>query len=263
MPMDAPFGKGAGTITYHHDDGTLENTTFYADRCPPQPRGDLLAQKNPTCDLRYYTGGLSTCHHGWTLLDKAQGIPWEDKPLVIYKKFRVYFQEFKPADAAASTAASHMELQRHDWGIGADGDYAEYDVPKAPAGTPPSETTHTITGTWKPVPHSKNPMHLIAFHAHCHAPTCRRVELWNNDTGKLMCANVPIYGGTGKIDLKRFDEPGYIGTPPCLWGDEKYGLEAPPLVSGMTIKVVAITNNTFGHHGEMALPEISMVQGPL
>ena len=89
------------------------------------------------------------------------------------------------------------------------------------------------------------------------------MKMMFNDTGEVICEERPIYGGTGKIDLKRFDEPGYIGTPPCLWGDEKYGLEAPPLVSGMTIKVVAITNNTFGHHGEMALPEISMVQGPL
>jgi hypothetical protein len=33
--------------TYRRPTG--EVVTFYADRCPPQPRGDLLAQKNPTC----------------------------------------------------------------------------------------------------------------------------------------------------------------------------------------------------------------------
>eukprot|EP01046_Picozoa_sp_COSAG06_P013510 COSAG06_NODE_820_length_12102_cov_16.846205_10_plen_150_part_00 len=31
-----------------------------------------------------------------------------------------------------------------------------------------------------------------AMHAHCHAPTCKRVELWNNDTGKLLCRQDPI-----------------------------------------------------------------------
>ena len=30
-------------------------------------------------------------------------------------------------------------------------------------------------------------------------------------------------------------------------------------MAGMTIKVIAVTNNTYGHHGEMALPEMSFV----
>ena len=29
------------------------------------------------------------------------------------------------------------------------------------------------------------------------------------------------------------------------------------IVDGMTIKVVAVTNNTYGHHGEMALPSFA------
>jgi hypothetical protein len=78
-----------------------------------------------------------------------------------------------------------------------------------------------------------------------------------------MPCPVMIDGGTGQIDEQKFDEPGYIGTPPCLWGSAANGLEPPPMVSGMTIKVVAITNNTYGHHGEMALPEMSVVKGPL
>ena len=35
----------------------------FSNKCAPQPRGDLLAQRNPTCDVRYYTGGQSACHH--------------------------------------------------------------------------------------------------------------------------------------------------------------------------------------------------------
>jgi hypothetical protein len=31
-------------------------------------------------------------------------------------------------------------------------------------------------------------------------------------------------------------------------------------MNGVTIRVVAVTNNTYGHHGEMALPEVSLVR---
>ena len=44
-----PFGSGAGTIEYLP---TGEKVGFRAGRCPPQPRGDLLTQANPTCDVR-------------------------------------------------------------------------------------------------------------------------------------------------------------------------------------------------------------------
>jgi hypothetical protein len=101
--------------------------------------------RNPTCDLRAYTGGLLTCHHKWVLLDAEQQQPWTDQPLVYYKKFRVYYQEYN------TTAPQHQNLQRHDWGIGADGDHSEYDVIQCPAGTPADKCTQTITGTWMPV----------------------------------------------------------------------------------------------------------------
>ena len=65
---------------------TGEKVGFAANRCSPQPRGDLFVQRNPTCDIRTYEGGLSTCHHKWILLDKDQDQPWPDQPLVYYKK---------------------------------------------------------------------------------------------------------------------------------------------------------------------------------
>lgn len=65
--------------------------------------------------------------------------------------------------------------------------------------------------------------------------------------------------GTHKIDEPRFDEDGYIAMPPCLWGSPEDGLLPPPFMNNMTIKVTALTNNTYGHHGEMALPEISLI----
>ena len=61
---------------------------------------------------------------------------------------------------------------------------------------------------------------MVAAHFHCHAPTCLRVELWNNDTGTLLCAQEPVYGGSGVIDRPTFDEPGYIATPVSTQTDD-------------------------------------------
>lgn len=101
-------------------------------------------------------------------------------------------------------------------------------------------------------------LHLAAIHFHCHAPTCLAMEIWNNKTGELLCRQEPIYGGTGKIDLDKYDEPGYILQPPCLWGDGP-GLEPMHLASGVPFMIRAITNSTYGHHGEMAFPEVTLV----
>ena len=32
-----------------------------------------------------------------------------------------------------------------------------------------------------------------------------------------------VSGGTGAVDEGRFDEPGYILQPPCLWGSPDFG----------------------------------------
>eukprot|EP00662_Eupelagonemidae_sp_cell21_P038764 gene38764-3226_t len=55
--------------------------------------------------------------------------------------------------------------------------------------------------------------------------------MWNNATGELLCRQEPVYGGTHKIDLPAYDEKGY------------HGLDAPPLMSGVTIRVIAVTNS--------------------
>ena len=80
------------------------------------------------------------------------------------------------------------------------------------------------------------------------APTCLEMAIYNNVTGELVCSQKPIYGGTGKIDIAKFDEPGYILQPPCLWGDQP-GLEPMPKASGVKFLIKAITNSTYGHHG--------------
>ena len=254
----AVFGKGSGFLKYT---ATGEKVGFPKDRCSAEPREDILAERNPTCDLRTYVGGLSVCHHGWKLLDADQDIPWADQPLVLYKKFRVYYQPYN--------ASFHRNIQRHDWGIAADNDNAEYDILPCVPGTAQGNCRHTIQGTWVPIPGVATPpaagddnAYLILVHGHCHAPTCLKLELWNNDTGALLCRSVPAYGGAGNAWLdKAYDEEGYIATPPCLWGDPAFGLAPPPIVTGVTIQVVAVTNTTHAHHGEMALPEVSYVRG--
>ena len=76
--------------------------------------------------------------------------------------------------------------------------------------------------------------------------TCNEKE---NST--LLCSESPIYGGTGKVERK-FDEPGYILQPPCLWGAADFGLEPPVDTTGKMLFAMKTSNATFGHHGEMA-----------
>ena len=50
----APFGSAVGTIEYLP---TGEKFGF-VNHCQPEPRESILHQKNPTCDVRSYVGGL-------------------------------------------------------------------------------------------------------------------------------------------------------------------------------------------------------------
>jgi len=115
---------------------------------------------------------------------------------------------------------------------------------------------HTIKGTFEPTPSN---IKLVAAHFHCHAPTCLSVALYNNATGELICEERPIYGGNG-LNNPGFDEPGFITQPPCLWGDEAYGLSPPPSMSGVTLHAVKTANATYGHHGEMAWMQMFYIE---
>ena len=72
--------------------------------------------------------------------------------------------------------------------------------------------------------------------------------------GKLLCREEPIYGGSGNPALHgtKFDEAGYIAIPDCLWGDAKWGLEAPLNLTGVPLHMIKRSNATWGHYGEMA-----------
>ena len=93
-----------------------------------------------------------------------------------------YFQEYKPSH--------HKQIQRVDWCIGSH-EGCEYDVPQCAPGTPASECTHEISGVVTPPGKS---MHFVGAHYHCHAPTCVRMEIYNNVTGELLCREEPYHG---------------------------------------------------------------------
>lgn len=244
LPIGAPicvctstppaFGSAQGSLLY---EPTGESVGFN-NHCAPQPRSDLLAQQNPTCDVRTYVGGQIACKHMWSLLDADQDIPWPDQPLVYHLKFRLWFQEHDPS--------YHQMVYRTTWGIASP---VEYDVPRCAQGTRARDCVHTITGTWDVKEEKGKSVHLVAAHFHCHAPTCLSVELYNNGTGELLCREASIYGG-GKDP--KFDEPGFFAVPPCIWGDVAQGLEPPPIVSGQRLHARKRANSTYGHHGEMA-----------
>lgn len=253
----APFGKAKGRLSYRPNasqpaDAGSGAVSFNND-CEPEPRSDLRAMRNPTCDVRTYAGGQTACHHMWSLLDADQPIPWADQPLAYRLKFRFWAQPFN--------ASYHTNVLRTTWGIASP---VEYDVPKCADGvmgcrlhTDGRTWVHTIRGTYN------GTGRLASAHFHCHAPTCLMMAMYKCPAGlggcnettpgaTLLCREEPVYGGTGRLDRKAFDEPGYIFQPPCLWGDARFGLEEPPNVTGHVLHTVKTSNATYGHHGEMA-----------
>eukprot|EP01060_Flectonema_neradi_P036402 TRINITY_DN698_c1_g2_i1.p1 TRINITY_DN698_c1_g2~~TRINITY_DN698_c1_g2_i1.p1 ORF type:complete len:718 (+),score=175.93 TRINITY_DN698_c1_g2_i1:80-2155(+) len=221
--------------------GTIGGIGF-SKHCAAEPVGDLLRQKNPTCFLDTYAGGLHCCHHEWFLLDANQNVP---EPVDEYHlKFRFYFQDFEPE------TPSHTNLERFYFQTEA---YAgEYDVPKCKEN---EECVHSITAHFTPkmmtgnVAKNSTGMQLMYAGGHCHAPSCISMELYNADTGDLLCRQAPVFGDGDEI----FNEKGYIAIPPCLWGSEEDGLE-PPVFLPWNANLTSIkkNNNTNGHYGEMA-----------
>jgi len=88
---------------------------------------------------------------------------------------------------------------------------------------------------------------------HCHAPACMKGELWNMDTGELVCRNTPVYGDGDGTDP--MNEKGYVvGIPPCVWGNADEGLPPPPVLDLDTnLLSVKHCNSTNAHWGVMAL----------
>jgi len=242
--------------------GSINGIPFSKD-CRPVPYGDLLQQRNPSCRVDTYQGGLHCCHHQVVLLDKDQAQP---EPLMTYHlKFRFYYQPYTTPDTGTAAAASHRNLLRM-WHQ-TEENSGEYDVVGCDEGTPAESCVFQITSRFtvremveecdvrsRPTCWGNTTgydgIHLIYAAGHCHAPSCLSMELYHADTGRLLCAHYPLYGRSDNI----FDELGFIAIPPCLFGSEEEGLR-PPTFLPFDANLLSIkrNNNTYTHYGEMAM----------
>jgi hypothetical protein len=248
---------------------SIGGDAFALNRCAPFPTSDLLHQNNPTCNVQTYTGGLSCCRDGKSLLDKEQEQPWPEAYLKYRLKFRFYFEDYQPATSPTMMLPSHESLVRLYWQT--ESFAGEYDISPCPPGTPPSQCVQVITSQWKVRDMMRDcvmkdaswctgqgsadsnttaGVKLIYAAPHCHAPTCLSMELYNADTGQLICRMEPV---VGKNSSSPYDEEHFLAIPPCLWGDEAQGLVAPTLLSlDTTLLSIKRNNNTLPHTGEMA-----------
>jgi hypothetical protein len=175
-------------------------------------------------------------------------------------------------EAKAGPQASHQNLVRFFKETEADA--GEYDVVKAAPGTAPEDTIYQIQAQFqtksgvapcnpRTSPHcagagvKESGITLVYASGHCHAPSCIKMELWNLDTGELICRQEPVYGTnphTGTPGNATYDEVGYIAVPPCLYGPESEGLMKPIFLAyDQNLSSIKWNNNTYDHYGEMAM----------
>ena len=99
-----------------------------------------------------------------------------------------------------------------------------------------------------PVPGNFTTITPLVVTPHCHGPSCLRQELWNEDTGEVICNMTASYGRGEAV----FDEAGYIAILPCIFGHQA-GLQFPVVLSPETnLTAVKYFNNTYRHLGQMA-----------
>ena len=102
--------------------------------------------------------------------------------MTYHLKFRFWFQEY---DNHESLVRLYFQTEAYS---------GEYDIPQCSEGTPPEECVHSITAHWqakdmisKDSMGNSSGVKLIYAGPHCHAPTCISMELYNADTGDLIC----------------------------------------------------------------------------
>jgi hypothetical protein len=250
---------GAPTCVCRGGTGKINGFDF-APHCMGEPRSDLLKTHNPTCDLNLYSGGMSCCRGNQILLDADQDVP----ALVdeVWYRWRFYFEEYAPE--------RHKQTFHIEWQFG----HIEYDVPKAPEGTPPELAVHVLTtrftgrdllsmgndnagcaqgqtgGCGWDLTNASRRVELVVAGFHCHSPACLGGELYNADTNELLCRVTPLIGKS----TTPMDEESYLWLPPCQWGDRADGLLKPPIITLETnLLGIKRANASVGHFGVMAI----------
>lgn len=220
----------------------------YNVECTAWPRGDMALQHNPACKMETYHGGTSCCHHGWFLTDRAQESLIPEAVDIYYLKFRFYFQEYMPA--SDSSPASHQRLVH--WVFLIDAQVNDYEEVPCADGTmcEGSITAHLKASDMglEETPAAYSGMTPLVIAGHCHAPSCIREELYNADTGDLLCRVEAQYGTGNEV----FNERDYEALPPCLFGHQP-GLRPPvTLTPDTNLRAIKVFNNSFRHVGQMA-----------
>ena len=252
--------------------GTIDGRPYAPNCTADAARSQLAAQANPTCAAGTYRGGMECCTDGSVLLDAAQAQPaFVDE---VRFRWRFYYADYAPG--------LHNPVFHLEWDVanGCDSGgpagaalacrHIEYDVPRAPAGTPPDAAAHVLTSTWRvrdmmvagcdaqldfycadaDVADARGGVKLLMAGGHCHAPACLDIELVNADTGERLCRVAPASGAGDAV----YDEAGYVWLPPCAWADDDARLPRPPVL-GLDTRLTSIkrVNSTYEHYGVMAI----------
>ena len=232
-------------------------------QCIGSPRSDMKSHgdgtgrnvPNMACSGMTYGGGLRCCKHKYLLTDRAQDkMILKDRVDKYFLKWRYYFQEYHPR--RENVPASHLHL--HHWVFLIDANVNDYEEDNEfyghhSIGKITANLTARDMGIEDIPKDGFKTLSPIVMTPHCHAPSCIREELWNVDSGEIIC-NVSVSYGNGKNGDTRsvFNEENYVAIPPCLWGYQG-GLQKPLNITPDTsIMAVKYFNNTFRHYGQMA-----------
>ena len=234
---------------------------FNGYNCLPEPRsymhdhGDTTGRNvpNQACDVATYHGGLQCCKHSWFLTDLDQDSMIPEAVDTYYLKWRYYFQEYVPATPAK--AASHLHLKH--WVFLIDAIVNDYEEDNAHYGEASvGKLEARLTGRdigLEETPSNYSKITWFVMTPHYHAPNSIREELWNADTGEIICNASGTYGSsTFGSTNKVFNEASYIAITPCLFGYQT-GLQFPFSISPDTnLLAKKYVNNTYRHLGQMA-----------
>jgi len=228
---------------FDYDKGTIDGLVPLKFACTDE----LIAEHNDACKLEWYKGGYRCCENGTFVNEEPD---FHAEPTVFHGKFTLRYDD-EPVGPSTRHVISHS--------LDCSGRNAEYDIPKCDR-TTDSECVHIVNDTvvlfdsqhpetFDPVTRTVpagSTIELLTARGHQHKAGLG-MELWNDKTGELICANKPIYGNGTKAG----DEKGYdVGIPPCTWGPPP--MQPPPKFKPEDrLRIVSRYDSTEEHLGVM------------